>query len=116
MLCYDNYLVYLFLFLLTRSFPFLCVELYKRILIKLSSVWLWQGIRVLFEDGSRLIYRLSGTGSSGATVRLYAESYESEPAALGLDASVALEPLILVALALSDLPRFTGRDKPTVIT
>lgn len=71
---------------------------------------------MLFEDGSRLIFRLSGTGSSGATVRLYAESYESDPTALGLDASVALEPLIQVALELSSLPQFTGRDKPTVIT
>ncbi|KAG8250111.1 Phosphoglucomutase-1 [Homalodisca vitripennis] len=81
-----------------------------------NSIASKQGIRVIFEDGSRLIYRLSGTGSSGATVRLYVESYESDPASLGLDASVALQPLIQVALELSKLPQFTGRDKPTVIT
>ncbi|CAH0389912.1 unnamed protein product [Bemisia tabaci] len=75
-----------------------------------------QGIRVLFEDGSRLIYRLSGTGSSGATVRLYAESYEPASGSITVEASVALQPLVQVALDLSELQKFTKRDKPTVIT
>ncbi|XP_075229379.1 phosphoglucose mutase 1 [Lycorma delicatula] len=75
-----------------------------------------QGIRVVFEDGSRLIYRLSGTGSSGATVRLYAESYEKDYNVIYQPAAKVLEPLINIALELSKLPKFTGRNSPTVIT
>lgn len=55
-----------------------------------------QGIRVLFEDGSRFVFRLSGTGSSGATIRLYAESYEPPTSNVLEDAQVALNPLIQV--------------------
>ena len=50
-------------------------------------LWL-QGVRVLFDDGSRLVFRLSGTGSSGATVRMYVDSYESDPSKHLLDAQV----------------------------
>ncbi|KAI8050980.1 hypothetical protein BDF22DRAFT_694254 [Syncephalis plumigaleata] len=80
------------------------------------SVSTGQGIRVLFEDGSRVIYRLSGTGSQGATVRLYVERYESDPSKYNLDAQVALKPVVDVALALAQLKEYTGRDRPTVIT
>uniref|UniRef100_A0A7E4UXH9 phosphoglucomutase (alpha-D-glucose-1,6-bisphosphate-dependent) n=1 Tax=Panagrellus redivivus TaxID=6233 RepID=A0A7E4UXH9_PANRE len=78
-----------------------------------------QGLRIIFEDGSRLIFRLSGTGSAGATVRLYVESVY-EPS-VGLDKLFApsedlLRPLVLVALDLSKLQQFTGRNEPTVIT
>ncbi|KAG5878373.1 hypothetical protein JTB14_020611 [Gonioctena quinquepunctata] len=73
-----------------------------------------QGIRVLFEDGSRLIYRLSGTGSSGATIRLYIDSYEKENVLS--DAQIMLKPLVEVGLEISQLKKFTGRDAPTVIT
>lgn len=75
-----------------------------------------QGIRVLFTDGSRLVYRLSGTGSSGATVRLYVESYTPSSGDIKADAQVALKPLVQVALELSKLAQFTGRQEPTVIT
>ena len=75
-----------------------------------------QGLRVLFEDGSRIIYRLSGTGTSGATLRLYIESYEADSARHELDAQVALAPLISAALELSQLRELTGRASPTVIT
>jgi len=75
-----------------------------------------QGIRFVFTDGSRIIFRLSGTGSAGATVRLYVEQYSADPAALDQDAQDALGPIIGVALATSKLAEFTGRDKPTVIT
>jgi len=75
-----------------------------------------QGIRVLFEDGSRLVYRLSGTGSSGATVRLYIESYEDDPKSYNTDPQVVLKPLVNIALSLAKLPEYTGRSKPTVIT
>lgn len=68
----------------------------------------------MFEDGSRIVMRLSGTGSSGATVRLYIDSYEKDNV-LG-QASEMLEPLIQIALQISELPKFTGRSAPTVIT
>ncbi|KAH8239503.1 hypothetical protein KR032_005092 [Drosophila birchii] len=79
-----------------------------------KSVATKQGLRVVFEDGSRIVMRLSGTGSSGATVRLYIDSYERENV-LG-QASVMLKPLIDIALEISQLPKFTGRNAPTVIT
>ncbi|KXZ45851.1 hypothetical protein GPECTOR_50g645 [Gonium pectorale] len=75
-----------------------------------------QGLRFIFTDGSRIIFRLSGTGSSGATVRLYIEQYTADPAKLMLDAQEALAPIIKVALELSKLAEFTGRNSPTVIT
>ncbi|KAF9214838.1 Phosphoglucomutase-2 [Podila verticillata] len=75
-----------------------------------------QGVRVIFTDGSRLIIRLSGTGSQGATVRLYVEKYESNPAKYEDKTQDALRPLIQVALELSQLTEFTGRKEPTVIT
>ncbi|XP_053611049.1 phosphoglucomutase [Plodia interpunctella] len=79
-----------------------------------QSVAMRQGLRIIFEDGSRIILRLSGTGSSGATVRLYIDSYEATNV-LG-DAQVMLRPLIDVALQISQLQKYTGRDAPTVIT
>ncbi|XP_031638990.1 phosphoglucomutase [Contarinia nasturtii] len=79
-----------------------------------QSVSTKQGLRIVFEDGSRIVMRLSGTGSSGATVRLYIDSYEKDNV-LGF-ASQMLEPLIQIALEISQLPQFTGRDAPTVIT
>jgi phosphoglucomutase len=75
-----------------------------------------QGVRFVFTDGSRFIFRLSGTGSSGATVRMYIEQYEADPAKQGADAQVALAPLIKIALETSELAKFTGRESPTVIT
>lgn len=73
-----------------------------------------QGIRFLFEDGSRLIYRLSGTGSSGATIRVYIDSYERSDTTA--DAQIILKPLVNIALQISQLKEFTGREEPTVIT
>ena len=82
-----------------------------------GSVSTGQGLRFVFSDGSRIIVRLSGTGSSGATVRLYVEQYAADgKAAARVDAAVALAPIIKVALDTSRLAEFTGRDKPTVIT
>jgi len=81
-----------------------------------GSVSKKQGVRIIFEDGSRLIIRLSGTGSQGATVRLYVEKYESNPAKYEDKTQEALRPLIEVALKLSQLTEFTGRKEPTVIT
>lgn len=81
-----------------------------------GSVSKHQGIRFLFEDGSRLIFRLSGTGSEGATIRLYIEQYQSDPSKTGIESQVALAPLVKIALKLSKMEAFTGRSTPTVIT
>lgn len=75
-----------------------------------------QGRRFVFTDGSRVIFRLSGTGSSGATIRLYVERYEPDESKQGEDALIALKPFIDVALRVCKLKEFTGREKPTVIT
>lgn len=79
-----------------------------------KSVSTKQGLRIVFTDGSRVVMRLSGTGSSGATVRLYIDSYERENV-LG-QAATMLKPLIDIALEISKLPQYTGRNAPTVIT
>ncbi len=81
-----------------------------------GSVSEHQGLRVIFTDGARIVYRLSGTGTSGATLRVYIESAEQDPTRQNLDAQTALKPLIDAALHVSDLQRLTGRNKPTVIT
>lgn len=77
-----------------------------------------QGVRLLFADGSRIIYRLSGTGSVGATVRMYIEKYTppGDVDALSMDTADALAPLIALGLDLSQVQQLTGRDAPTVIT
>jgi phosphoglucomutase len=75
-----------------------------------------QGIRVLFEDGGRFVYRLSGTGTVGATLRLYVEHFESDPARLDLATQDVLKPLYTAALDLSELAARTGRTEPSVIT
>lgn len=81
-----------------------------------GSVAKKQGIRIVFKDGSRIIIRLSGTGSQGATVRLYVEKYTNDASEYTKDTQVALKPLIDVALDLSQLEKYTGRKEPTVIT
>lgn len=75
-----------------------------------------QGVRIIFSDGSRIIFRLSGTGTEGATLRVYLEAYEADTARHHLDAQVALAELIRIALQISELRLRTGREQPTVIT
>lgn len=75
-----------------------------------------QGIRYMFEDGSRIIFRLSGTGSVGATVRMYLERTIGADGDLNLATLKAVKPLVDAALALSRIEEFTGRKEPTVIT
>jgi len=77
-----------------------------------------QGARILFADGSRIIVRLSGTGSVGATVRIYIERYTppGDDAALLAETAAALSPLVELALELTQVRELTGRDAPTVIT
>ncbi|KAL2527179.1 Phosphoglucomutase [Abeliophyllum distichum] len=81
-----------------------------------GSVVSKQGIRFVFTDGSRIIFRLSGTGSAGATVRIYIEQFEPDVSKHNVDAQTALKPLIDLALSISKLKEFTGREEPTVIT
>ena len=81
-----------------------------------NSVSNKQGVRIGFTDGSRMVFRLSGTGTKGATVRLYLESYEPDEAKHNVDPQEALKPLIVIADEVSNLKALTGRDKPTVIT
>lgn len=81
-----------------------------------GSVSTKQGIRILFTDGSRIVFRLSGTGTEGATLRLYLEAFEPDTANHHLDAQVALSEMIQIALQISELKQKTGRDTPTVIT
>jgi phosphoglucomutase len=73
-----------------------------------------QGLRLLLADGSRLICRLSGTGTTGATLRLYLEHYRDDAGRADLDSILA--PLAQAALQLLELPKRCGREAPTVIT
>jgi phosphoglucomutase len=75
-----------------------------------------QGLRIVFEGGARIVFRLSGTGTEGATLRLYVEAFEPDPARHHLDAQEALAQLIAAALELSEIPGRTGRSAPSVIT
>ncbi|GAA5959521.1 hypothetical protein JCM8115_003736 [Rhodotorula mucilaginosa] len=75
-----------------------------------------QGLYTTFEDGSRFVVRLSGTGSQGATIRLYVEKYSKDESEYDRDTQEGLKPLIEVALAASKLVEHTGRKEPTVIT
>ena len=75
-----------------------------------------QGLRLLLNDGSRVVFRLSGTGTQGATLRLYLESYVATGGNLNLDPQVALADLISAADQLAEIKTRTGMDQPTVIT
>ncbi|AJR25583.1 MULTISPECIES: alpha-D-glucose phosphate-specific phosphoglucomutase [unclassified Sphingobium] len=75
-----------------------------------------QGVRVLFEDGSRVVFRLSGTGTEGATLRVYIERYVGADGDLALETSEALAPLVKAAQEIADISGFTGMERPSVIT
>jgi phosphoglucomutase len=75
-----------------------------------------QGIRIGFTDGSRIVFRLSGTGTKGATLRLYVESYEPDANKHNQETQSALKPLIDLAQSIAQIREFTQRDEPTVIT
>lgn len=81
-----------------------------------KSVATRQGIRIIMTDGSRIVLRLSGTGTEGATVRVYLERYEADPSRHDLDTQEALAPLIAIAEQVSELKQRTGRKEPSVIT
>ncbi len=75
-----------------------------------------QGVRVMFEGGSRVVYRLSGTGTVGATLRVYIERYEPPNGNLGQDAQDALADFIALSRSLAEIEKRTGRTEPSVIT
>ncbi len=81
-----------------------------------GSVSRHQGIRVMFRNGARIVYRLSGTGTEGATLRVYLERYEAGPDKLDLDPKAALKGVIAAARAIAEISRFTGRSEPSVET
>ena len=81
-----------------------------------GSVSHHQGIRILFKCGSRIVFRLSGTGTEGATLRIYLEAYEPDTKNHHLDAQTALAEMIQIALSISQLKQRSGRETPTVIT
>ncbi len=75
-----------------------------------------QGVRILFEDESRIVFRLSGTGTVGATLRVYLEMFEADQSRHGLDVSDVMAPLAAKASLLADIPGYTGRSAPDVVT
>ncbi|MBL3589656.1 MAG: alpha-D-glucose phosphate-specific phosphoglucomutase [gamma proteobacterium endosymbiont of Lamellibrachia anaximandri] len=75
-----------------------------------------QGIRIGFTDGSRVVYRLSGTGTEGATLRVYLEAYEPNPENHGKETQAVMQPLVAIAKSLAEIESRTGRSEPTVIT
>ncbi len=81
-----------------------------------GSVSTKQGIRVMFEDGSRIVFRLSGTGTAGATLRVYIERYEPDVTKQDEEVQDVLAPLIAIAEELAEIRRRTGRAAPSVIT
>jgi phosphoglucomutase len=81
-----------------------------------QSVSTRQGIRIAFSDGSRIVYRLSGTGTEGATLRVYLERFEPDPARQNIEPQSALAGLIAIADEIAGIKARTARDKPTVVT
>ena len=81
-----------------------------------GSVTSGQGLRILLDDGSRVVVRLSGTGTKGATIRVYLESYVPTGGDLNQDPQIALADMISAINALAEIQQRTGMDRPTVIT
>ena len=81
-----------------------------------QSVTKGQGLRILLEDGSRIVVRLSGTGTKGATIRVYLESYVPSTGDLHQDPQIALAEMISSINSLAEIQQRTGMDRPTVIT
>lgn len=81
-----------------------------------ESITTAQGVRVYLSNGGRIVFRLSGTGTQGATLRVYLDCFENSPELLAQDTQQALSELILVAEQLAGIQQFTGRVKPDVIT
>jgi phosphoglucomutase len=72
-----------------------------------------QGVRIVTDNGARIIFRLSGTGTAGATLRIYLERYEPPAGALSLEPHSAVAPLALAATSIGEIARHTGLTRPT---
>ncbi len=81
-----------------------------------GSVTTQQGVRLIFDSGSRVVFRLSGTGTEGATLRVYLERFEADVAQHGMAAQTALAPLIAIAQRVARIEHHTGRREPSVVT
>jgi phosphoglucomutase len=81
-----------------------------------NSVSSMQGIRILFDNGARIVYRLSGTGTEGATLRVYIEQPETDPDKLKQDPQASLAELIKLSGSIAEIEKFTGRTAADVIT
>jgi phosphoglucomutase len=81
-----------------------------------GSIAAHQGLRLFFESGARIVYRLSGTGTEGATLRIYIECYEPDPARQAREPQEVLRPLVELSRSLAELERRTGRQEPSVVT
>ena len=75
-----------------------------------------QGVRLVFSEDARIIYRLSGTGTGGATLRIYLERYEPDPSRQTLETQAVLGDLAALAVEFAQVGRRTGRTLPSVIT
>jgi phosphoglucomutase len=75
-----------------------------------------QGIGIFFDGGARAVFRLSGTGTKGATLRVYLERFEPDPARHGQDTQAALDGIIAAADEIAGISRHTGRTAPDVFT
>ena len=75
-----------------------------------------QGVRLVFDDGARIVFRLSGTGTEGATLRVYLEQYEADPQRHDIATQTALAPLAGIAGQLAQIASQLRRDRPTVVT
>jgi phosphoglucomutase len=81
-----------------------------------GSVSEHQGIRIVFADGARIVYRLSGTGTEGATLRVYLERYEPDPSRHDRDVREELQDLASIAGQIAGIVERTGRQSPSVVT
>ena len=81
-----------------------------------DSISQQQGLRILFSGGARIVYRLSGTGTEGATLRIYVERHEPDPEQQAQNPQSALGELIGIATQLAGVERYTGRTAPDVVT
>jgi len=81
-----------------------------------GSVSRHQGIRILFREDARAVFRLSGTGTQGATLRVYLERYEADPGRLEQDTQQALAQVVAAAREIGEIRERLGRERPTVIT
>ena len=81
-----------------------------------ASVSTGQGIRIGFTQGSRIVFRLSGTGTEGATLRVYLERFEPDPKRQSVETQVALASLIVAAEQIAGIAERTRRTRPTVVT